>query len=154
MELPLYPLNKLPDFQVVEGVQKDVFFDDIGGKELAHLLQNRSHRMLAIGETTEKCCGVIEAEALIQLFGVQHRAPVPQRLQAYARPQGERGAGAGVSVPDGLAFIGSQGSVPLSLQWVGSHFAGGEASDARPRNYMAAPQTGQDNRRWVWTTTR
>jgi len=50
---------------------------------------------------------VVEAEALIELFGIQHRAPVSQRFQLDAGPQGERGGGAGTRalVRDSVSFL-------------------------------------------------
>jgi hypothetical protein len=85
-------LNKFPRFQIEEEAEQGLFVDILPGKHLAHVLQNCGHCMLTIGETAEKSSGVVETETLVQVFGVQHRAPVSQRLEPYARGEGERGA--------------------------------------------------------------
>jgi hypothetical protein len=63
--------------------------------------------MLTVGVAAEQGGGMVEAEALIELFGVQHRAPVPQRFQLDAGRQGERGGGAGTRalVRDSVSFL-------------------------------------------------
>src|SRR5215210_9037109 len=120
MENSLFPWNKVPGFELAEAVYQDLDVDGIAGKELAHLLHDHGNRMLTIGEATEQCGGVIEAEALVQVSGVQHRASVSQGFQAYARPEGEGGRGAGALFPAGhafgIAFTRGHGSVLPSLQ--------------------------------------
>src|SRR5215210_7184266 len=101
MKISLFPLNKVPGLEIVETIHKGLSVDIIAWEELAHLLHDHGNRMLTIGEATEQCCGVIEAEALVQVSGVQHRASVSQGLQAYARLEGEGGRGAGGLLPAG-----------------------------------------------------
>ena len=72
--------------------------------------------MLTIGETAEQGSGVVETEAPVELLGVQHGAPVTQRLELNAGRQGERGGGAGTRAPVGesVGFLQGGDSVSVS----------------------------------------